>query len=924
MLMAALIPLTVSMGLSLWDNVHNTQQKAIDSARNELRSMADKLSAYFEQRISTVSTYARSPVIRSMSPERFTPFIKQEIEYHHGNFEKFLIGRPDGHYYYTSGGNPHLGGVASFNDSSPDTQAKSISKRDYWLYTLGNNSSNIERSYVSNPMISYTTGAKQIVIATSILDQNNKAIGMFGGSLPWENIERQITLLRNDLELRLPWDARMFLISPQGIYWYHWDLDKVVHIKKNKRGIPEVNELGEKVSIRSKITDDPSPEFAELGRRMINGDEGFSLINDLSTNETNAVFYAPVNSAGYSVGILVPYQQVTAPANRLLLNQGGVTLGTIFLVIFTALLLSKKIAKPIISLRDAANELTRGVWDYPLLTGGKDEVSDLTRAFNSMVISLKEREQSLALSEERFALAMKGSNDGLWDWNLESGEVYLSPRWKSMLGYSEDEVMPNIDSFESRVHPDDAQRVKAHIQDYMSKQINEYNIELRMRHKNGHYIDILSRGFALRNDTNGQAFRFVGTHTDISKRKLAEAALIAAKDEAQKANQTKGLFLSNMSHELRTPLNAIIGFAEILSYDQEQHLNENEKQNLAEINSAGWHLLELINDILDLAKIEVGKLHVELTPVNLGEVLDECESVLKPVANKNQISITRKSSCSYNYIAADKLRLKQVLLNLLSNAIKYNRIDGKVIIDCVVHESQQLKISITDTGQGIPLDQQKEVFEPFNRLDSQKRCIDGTGVGLSIARHLVTLMQGEIGLDSQPGKGSTFWFTIPNAEEPCKTVTISDSHIDSSSKETEQDHSILYVEDNHTNMSLMKEILSGFQLTGAETGEEGVELALKLQPDLILMDINLPGIDGTEAMQQIRSTKETKHIPVIAVSGNALQSEIDYAMSLGFDDYLTKPIDIKFLLKTIDSYLIPEKRKDQKKRKTQIDANRRK
>lgn len=902
MLMAALIPLTISMGLSLWDTAQQTRHLTIEAAQSELRSMAGKLSAYFEQHIATVNTYARAPVIRSMSHDRFDPFLKNEIQYHKNNFEKFLIGRPDGHYYYTSGGNPHLGGVASFNDTSPEAQAKSIAKRDYWLYTVGENKRNLNRSYVSNPMISYTTGAKQIVIAASILNKDGTIKGMFGGSLPWDNIEQRITLLRNELENHLPWDTQLFVISPEGIYWYHWDTDKVVHIKKDARGRPQLNEFGEKISIRSKITDDPNPEFAAIGRRMINGEEGYRLITNKETGEISAVFYAPITSSDYSIGIRVPYQQVNQPVSQLIFTQAGVTIGAIFLVILTALFLSKKIALPIIALRDATNELAHGVWDSPVPTTGKDEVNDLNRAFCTMVASLKEREHSLAQSEERFALAMKGSNDGLWDWDLKSGEIYYSPRWKSMLGYKEDELINNHDSFETRVHPDDLAQVKQQIENHLSQKTKTFNIELRMRHKDGHYLDILSRGFVLRDDTDNQPLRFVGTHVDISKRKRAEIALIAAKDEAQRANETKNQFLSNMSHELRTPLNAIIGFADILSYNKDTHLSESEKSQLAEITSAGWHLLELINDILDLSRIETGDLHVELVDINLDELLDECEFSLAAIAKHRQISITRKLSCKNIKVIADRSRLKQVLLNLLSNAIKYNKENGKVIIDCEQSNNQQLKLNITDTGPGIDEDRHKELFEPFNRLDSD-HSIDGTGIGLSITRQLINLMHGGIGLESKPGDGSTFWFTLPIADIADETNSNSQNSLPDQLKPNDPEHTVLCVEDNHTNMMLMKEILRHYQFIEAETGELGVELALKHKPDLILMDINLPGIDGTEALQQIRNNKETRNIPVIAVSGNALQSDIDLAMSLGFDDYLTKPVEIKHLLKTINQVL---------------------
>lgn len=236
MLLVSLLPLIVFMGTLFLSHVKETQKLSIEKANYELNFLSSELSGYFSQRMSEIKTYSRSPIIRSMSADRFLPFIKQEISHYPDHFEKFLIARPDGHYYYSNGGNPYIGGLASFDDTNPDARAKSIIKRDYWLYTVGNNHTGTDRSYISNPMISYTTGAKQIVIASSILDQNNTVTGMFGGALPWPNIEKLISQLRDNLNARLPWESRLFLISPAGIYWYHWNPEKVVHLKTDSQG----------------------------------------------------------------------------------------------------------------------------------------------------------------------------------------------------------------------------------------------------------------------------------------------------------------------------------------------------------------------------------------------------------------------------------------------------------------------------------------------------------------------------------------------------------------------------------------------------------------------------------------------------------------------------------------------------------------
>jgi signal transduction histidine kinase/ActR/RegA family two-component response regulator len=397
-------------------------------------------------------------------------------------------------------------------------------------------------------------------------------------------------------------------------------------------------------------------------------------------------------------------------------------------------------------------------------------------------------------------------------------------------------------------------------------------------------------------------------HERTAQLEAANQELAIAKAIAEKANQAKSAFLSSMSHELRTPLNAILGFAQLLDNELLPTTAAQRKEFAGYILDAGDHLLVLINEILDLAKVESGTLALSLEPVVLTNVMAECKTMMEPLAAKRNIKMVFPQNDSF-CVLADHTRFKQVLLNLMSNAIKYNRDEGTVVIGCTSVSPDRVRLTVQDTGVGLHPEQVAQLFQPFNRLGQEGGAEEGTGIGLVVTKRLIELMGGEIGVSSTPGIGSLFWMELKSTEVT-QYAPISRA-LEALPKRTEAqaqaaERTMLYVEDNPANLKLIQEIL-GFRpeirLLTATDGSAGVELARSELPDLILMDINLPGMSGNEAMLMLRADASTAHIPVIALSANAMQRDIEKSMSFGFFRYLTKPLNIEKFFEALDGAL---------------------
>ncbi len=387
----------------------------------------------------------------------------------------------------------------------------------------------------------------------------------------------------------------------------------------------------------------------------------------------------------------------------------------------------------------------------------------------------------------------------------------------------------------------------------------------------------------------------------------ANSDLQVAIAAADKANLAKSDFLSSMSHELRSPLNAILGFAQLLDTGTPPP-TPIQKDSVDQIMQAGWYLLELINEILDLALIESGKLSISSEPMALAEVLVDCQGMIEPQASKTGITVNFVQPLHPLFVKADRTRAKQIFINLLSNAIKYNRVGGSVDVICATHGDHRIRISVRDTGLGLSPDKLDLLFQPFNRLGQEGGIEEGTGIGLVVSKRLAELMGGEIGAQSTVGVGSEFWVDLPasGATEASAPQALSGLNVPAEGDSVQPQATVLCVEDNPANLLLVARLLarrSDIRLISAKDGRTGVELARSALPDLILMDINLPGISGLTALRMLQGDATTAHIPVLALSANAMPRDIEKGMAAGFFRYLTKPIRLEEFMQALDSAL---------------------
>ena len=507
-------------------------------------------------------------------------------------------------------------------------------------------------------------------------------------------------------------------------------------------------------------------------------------------------------------------------------------------------------------------------------------------------------EKELHEIEFRYARAARIAKLGHWAWDMiEDKLIYSSKEAAAFHGFTVEEYFAKASSTEhliKLIHPDDQEAYRQAWQDHVeSKSGFEIGFSVVLPDGNIRHLKEFVEAVL---DDEGRLIQTVGTNMDISDIRRAER-------EAILANKAKSEFLSSMSHELRTPMNAILGFGQMLGLSSKEPLTSKQEEFVNHIMKGGQHLLSLIDQVLELAKIESGKTNISLETVELNNVLRECLTLIGPQAKDLNLVLTSDMAAT-NDIKADHSRFRQVILNLLSNAIKFNHEGGIVNLSSKDARDNMVVISVTDTGDGFSEEAGDGVFEAFNRLGRETGDIGGTGIGLTITKQLVDAMEGNIGFESQVGKGSTFWVEFPVTDsrpverlEPDKISEINVRGEPSSITST-----ILYIEDNPANLQLMKTIIDeidGIAMISAHNAELGLSIAKEQQPDLILMDISLPGMDGIAAMKAIRAIDKCQHIPVIAVTAAASKKDIERGSEVGFKAYLTKPFNVPELISAI-------------------------
>jgi PAS domain S-box-containing protein len=475
--------------------------------------------------------------------------------------------------------------------------------------------------------------------------------------------------------------------------------------------------------------------------------------------------------------------------------------------------------------------------------------------------------------------------------------IYINSAFEKVWGYPRRVLDEQPDFWIETVLPEDLAHLRQ--MEGQHQAADDFDVEYRIRRADGEVRWIRDRIFPVRN-AQGEVYRYAGIAEDVTERHQIEETLRAAHLAAEKANRAKSEFLSRMSHELRTPLNAILGFAQLLELDAQ---GDEERESIEHILRGGRQLLQMIDEVLDIARVESGHLNLSVEAVNLRDVISRCLTQAQAMAQAHNVTLRcpMPEEGQAPYLLGDEQRLQQVIKNLLSNAIKYNRAGGEVLVTCESAPGGRLRVNVGDTGPGIARENQARLFMPFERLGAEGSEIPGSGLGLALCKRLVEAMGGTIGVESAPGQGSTFWFVLPRVQP---LPQLSDAVSPVAARSLAQ--TVLYIEDNVSNMRLMERLLSSrpqLRLVGARSGLEGLQFLESELPDLVLLDIQLPDVQGDEILRLLKANPRTRDVPVIVISADAIEAHIERLRAAGAADYLTKPLDLQRCLDVVDAWL---------------------
>lgn len=725
--------------------------------------------------------------------------------------------------------------------------------------------------------------------ATPIYDQNDNIYGVVVANI---NVTQ---LIHEGMPVQYP----LMVVNPDGYYISHPNPDKTFGYDLGKEWKIQEDYAETRVFFdpqnpvqNATLISEEGPEPRVMHIQKMNYDSvnlnhylGLAVyknLNELMAGETNTL---------YKIGFLLVMM--------------------ILVTLVLTFLFSRKMLRPLDRLIQATEDLSYGKEDIDYPKESKDEFGVLAESLESMNEKVKER----AIAEvggRQSAAIMENIMDAVITIDDNGKVMAINSAAEKLFRYSRDEVVgknvSNLMPEPYRSEHDDY--IANYLQSGIAKIIGMVREVVGLRKDGSTFPLELAVSEMWMSDGKGDNKKsFVGSCKNIEERKQHEEQIIKAREEAETANRSKSEFLARMSHELRTPLNAILGFSQLeLMKTKSSGKDETKEKNIQQIYDSGNHLLDLVNEVLDLSRIESGIMSFSKEAIDVVSLLSEIYSQVVPLGEKNSVSVTLDipRDAGKVFVYADRTRLKQVLLNLISNGIKYNREQGETVISLSMSSADRVRLSVKDQGKGIASDKIHKLFKPFERLGAEITGVEGTGIGLSIAKQLTEDMGGVLKVKTAENEGSVFYVEFDLCSAPQEKTVDSEEAEGFGFKlklAEEKKISILYVEDNPANMDLLARWFSSqenIEFLQAREPMKGIELAKESTPDLILLDIHMPGMDGYEVFEALSLEEGTKSIPVIALSANAMQSDIDKALKLGFKAYVVKPFEIEFLCKKIN------------------------
>jgi signal transduction histidine kinase/CheY-like chemotaxis protein len=619
--------------------------------------------------------------------------------------------------------------------------------------------------------------------------------------------------------------------------------------------------------------------------------------------ERMTVAYESINTATsamaarserFAIELAAEHDDLSTKLNALLLvgTPVGILSAILGMVIF-----ARSIVRRVRQLEANARALGEGNALVPQ-EHGDDELGQLGRGLDVADALLRERAETVRQGEQNLGLALKAGDMGTWSVDLATGASEWSSRCEVVHGVAPGTFGGSLEAWLDVVHVDDRARVLTSAAGPMAEG-GRWTTVYRAIGTTGEVRWVESHGQTVADD-DGAVIALVGVAADVTSRVATDTALREAIVEAERANAAKSEFLSRVSHELRTPLNAILGFAQLLEMED---LTAGQDESVEHVLRGGRHLLAVIDDVLDISRIESGTLSMSLEPVGLGELLGEMIALVAPLASERQVILELLDIGGDDlHVVADRRRLKQVILNLASNAIKFNHPGGRVVFTASVSAPNRVRVDVTDTGQGVPEDLLERLFTPFDRLGAEQTDVEGAGIGLALSQRLIEAQGGHITVETEVGSGSTFSFDLPLAQRHSIAPIEDGGQLDA-----QPSGSILYIEDNPSNLKLLQRVLErrpDIKMLSAQTGEIGLSMASRVPVDLILLDLHLPDISGEVVLRRLRESAATSTTPVIILSADATPSRIARLRDGGATDYLTKPLDLARLLGVLDSLLV--------------------